>query len=127
MSGAMGARSLAITGDSVCPYCGVGCRLRFEGDDSAGLRVRGVDGAPANRGRICAKGALLGPTIATPDRLTRPCLRVDRRTDFEPADWDSALRYTAEIFRHIINAHGPDAVAFYGSGQLDSETVYVVS
>ena len=33
-------------------------------------RVRGVADAPANLGRLCAKGALLGETIATPDRLT---------------------------------------------------------
>lgn len=118
---------MADLGEAVCPYCGVGCRLRFEGQAQTITRVRGVETAPANLGRMCAKGALLAPTIATPDRLTRPMLRLDRRGDFEATDWDSALRYTAEIFRNIVNTHGPDAVAFYGSGQLDTETVYVVS
>jgi ferredoxin-nitrate reductase len=32
-----------------------------------------------------------------------------------------------EIFADILHTHGPEAVAFYGSGQLDTETVYVIS
>ena len=39
--------------------------------------------------------------------------------------WEDALGWTAERFREIIDRHGPDAVAFYGSGQLDSEAVYM--
>lgn len=34
-------------------------------------------------------------------------------------DWNTALRDVAEIFTFILNAHGPQAIAFYGSGQLD--------
>src|ERR1051326_1885144 len=106
--------------ESICPYCGVGCRLRLDGS-----KVRGVEDAPANRGRICAKGLLLTQTIDTPDRLTRPMIRRDRRDNFLPVDWDIALRYAAECFVNILHTHGPDAVAFYGSGQLDSETAYL--
>ena len=43
-------------GESICPYCGVGCRLRVDGVAGTPLRVRGVQDAPANLGRICAKG-----------------------------------------------------------------------
>ena len=35
------------------------------------------------------------------------------------------MNHLAARFRAIIAEHGPDAVAFYGSGQLDSEAVYV--
>ena len=38
--------------------------------------------------------------------------------------WSDALGWTAGRFREIIERHGPDAVAFYGSGQLDTESVY---
>jgi ferredoxin-nitrate reductase len=118
---------LAELGESVCPYCGVGCRLRFEGTQRQVERVRGVEAAAANLGRLCAKGAQLGPTIHTADRLTRPQLRLSRYDEFRAADWDTALRHVAERFTDILHAYGPDAVAFYGSGQLDTETVYVVS
>lgn len=116
-----------ILGESICPYCGVGCRLQFEGNAGAVLRVRGVEMAAANRGGLCAKGAQLGPTIATPDRLAHPHLRLSRHDSFQRVDWNMALRYVGEIFTNIINMHGPEAVAFYGSGQLDTETVYLVT
>jgi ferredoxin-nitrate reductase len=118
---------LAVLGESICPYCGVGCRLRIEGTRGCVTRIRGVETAAANRGGICAKGAQLGPTIDTPDRLKRPLLRLSRWSDFQPTDWDTALGYVAEIFTNILHSQGPEAVAFYGSGQLDTETVYTVT
>jgi ferredoxin-nitrate reductase len=117
-----------VSGETICPYCGVGCRLAVEGEAgrySLDLKIRGVADAPANRGLVCAKGVLLGETIATPDRLTQPMIRGSRHEPFRPAHWDQAIRSVAQRFRQIIDAHGPDAVAFYGSGQLDTEAAYV--
>jgi ferredoxin-nitrate reductase len=116
---------LSVLGESVCPYCGVGCRLRFDGTGADVTRVRGVESAAANLGGLCAKGAQLGPTINTPDRLLRPQVRLDRLDDFRPVSWDTAFAYLRECFTNVLHAHGPDAVAFYGSGQLDTETAYV--
>ena len=113
-------------GETICPYCGVGCRLAFEGENGRVLRVRGVQTAAANLGGICAKGAQLGPTIHTPDRLSRPQLRLSRQDGFRAVDWTTAFRYIREIFTNILNAHGPEAIGFYGSGQLDTETVYLI-
>jgi ferredoxin-nitrate reductase len=89
-------------------------------------RIRGVETAAANLGKICAKGALLGPTVATQDRAVYPLVRSSRQTPFERANWDAALDRVAQQFRAIIDRHGPEAVAFYGSGQLDSETSYLI-
>jgi ferredoxin-nitrate reductase len=117
--------ALPQLGESICPYCGVGCRLRFEGAPGGALRVRGVESAAANLGRLCAKAAQLGPTIHTPDRLTRPLIRRSRRDEFTPVDWDTALAHLADRFTDILLERGPEAVAFYGSGQLDTEAVYL--
>src|SRR4051794_40069291 len=116
---------LALLGETVCPYCGVGCRLRVEGDGDGITRVRGVESAPANHGRLCAKGALLGPTVHTPDRARYPLLRRTRTEPLARATWDEALDFVAGRFRRVIAGHGPDAVAFYGSGQLDTEAAYL--
>jgi ferredoxin-nitrate reductase len=89
------------------------------------MRVRGVEEAAANRGGLCAKGAQLGPTINTPDRLLRPQLRLDRNDAFRPVPWGTAFAYLRECFTNILHTHGPEAIAFYGSGQLDTEAVYV--
>jgi ferredoxin-nitrate reductase len=105
----------------------VGCRLRFEGTGTRISRIRGVEDAAANLGGLCAKGAQLGPTISTPDRLTRPQIRLSRHDDFQAADWDTALAYMGECFTNIIHTHGAEAVAFYGSGQLDTETAYLAA
>src|SRR6266849_4579230 len=118
--------NLEVLGESICPYCGVGCRLRFEGQGNQVLRVRGVESAAANLGGICAKGAQLGPTIDTEDRLRRPQLRPGRHADFRTVDWDTALGHVALKLSDILRAHGPEAIAFYGSGQLDTETVYLI-
>ena len=37
------------------------------------------------------------------------------------------MTYLANRFRAIIDAHGPEAVAFYGSGQLTTEEYYVAN
>src|SRR5207244_5434509 len=50
-----------------------------------------------------------------------------RHDSFRPTDWNTALHYVAEIFTNLLHTYGPEAVAFYGSGQLDTETVYVIS
>ena len=112
-------------GQAICPYCGVGCRLLMESANGELIRVTGVADAPANLGGICAKGATLPEVIHTPDRLMQPHVRPARGKELRPMRWADALGWTAARFREIIDRHGPDAVAFYGSGQLDSEASYL--
>src|SRR5437588_3688362 len=118
-------RHQTTKGEAICPYCGVGCRLRMESAGGELLRVKGVADAPANLGGICAKGATLPEVIHTPDRLVQPHVRPARGEELRPVTWADALGWTAARFREIIDRHGPDAVAFYGSGQLDSEAGYL--
>src|SRR5258708_17472198 len=119
------AHDLEILGESICPYCGVGCRLRVEGSPNHPERVRGVDDAPANLGRLCAKGALVGERVHSPDRLIHPQVVSSREDSFRPTDWQTAFRTVAERLLDIRKKHGPDAIGFYGSGQLDSEAAFV--
>ena len=114
----------ATYGESICPYCGVGCRLWAEIGYGNVLRVKGAADAPANRGAICAKGATLDQTVAAFDRLAQPLLRKSRQQELVPLSWDAALDTLSRRLAHIIHEHGPDSVAFYGSGQLDSAAVY---
>src|SRR5262245_43985399 len=53
----------------------------------------------------------------------RPC----QDGSFRRASWQQALDYLARRFHQIIDDHGPDAVAFYGSGQLTTEEYYVAN
>jgi ferredoxin-nitrate reductase len=118
---------LPVLGESVCPYCGVGCRLRVEGRQGRPERIRAVEDAAANLGRMCAKGALLAETVHTSDRLLHPQVRFDRRDLFRPTNWDQALCHINECLQYIRNAFGPESIAFYGSGQLDTEAAYLAT
>lgn len=113
----------ATYGESICPYCGVGCRLWAEVAYGRVLRVKGAE-APANRGGICAKGATLEQTIEAPDRLLHPMVRRRRSDQWQGVTWDVATSYVARKIAETIQQHGPDSVGFYGSGQLDSQAVY---
>jgi len=115
----------ATCGEAICPYCGVGCRLWAEAAYGTVLRVKGVADCAANLGRICAKGVLLPSVLNPPDRLTQPQFRARRSDDFQPTTWPKALQFAAARLHHILNAQGPAAIAFYGSGQLDTEAAYL--
>lgn len=108
-----------------CPYCGVGCGLEVEFAGTRPVKVRGDALHPANFGEICAKAAHLLPTIRPPGRALHPLLRKSRGEPLKRATWGSALSHIADRFNQIIERHGPDAVAFYGSGQLLTEDYYV--
>jgi len=112
---------------TMCPYCGVGCGLLVEVRGGAVTRVKGDPDHPANFGDVCAKAVHLPPVLRTPDRLLHPELRTRRDRERERVPWAAALRHTAERLREIVAAHGPDAVAVYGSGQLLTEEYYLAS
>jgi assimilatory nitrate reductase catalytic subunit len=116
---------------TTCPYCGVGCGV-LAARDGDGVSVRGDPQHPANYGRLCVKGAALGETVGLEGRLLRPMLRRGRdsgaATDsWRATDWSQALDTVAQRFASVIREHGPDAVAFYVSGQLLTEDYYVAN
>jgi len=85
------------------------------------ISVKGDELHPANLGRLCSKGSALAETIEHPDRLLYPEVNDER------VDWDTATTAVAEKFQQVIAEHGPEAVAFYVSGQLLTEDYYVAN
>jgi len=110
-----------------CPYCGVGCGLLADVQDGRLAAVRGDPLHPANRGRTCRKPLELPFAVHAPDRATVPLWREDRDARLQPTTWDGALATLATRLQAIIAADGPDAVAFYISGQLLTEDYYAVN
>ena len=105
---------------TTCPYCGVGCGVLVR-TGPGGVAVSGDPAHPANRGRLCSKGAALDEAASLEGRLLHPL--VDGRR----AGWEEALERVAEGLRRVIRRHGPEAVAFYLSGQLLTEDYYVAN
>src|SRR3569623_2341683 len=115
----LGARMAAVR--TTYPYCGVGCGVLATPGVGYDVVIQGDDQHPANFGRLCSKGSALGETVDLDGRLLHPQINGAR------ASWDAALAHVAAGFRRIIEHHGPEAVAFYVSGQLLSEDYYVAN
>ncbi|MFL5118523.1 MAG: molybdopterin-dependent oxidoreductase, partial [Microvirga sp.] len=115
------AEPLAAAVRTTCPYCGVGCGVIARPDGRAGAAIEGDPEHPSNFGRLCSKGSALGETLGLDGRLLHPMI------DGRRASWHAALAVAAEGFTRIADEHGPDAVAFYLSGQLLTEDYYVAN
>ena len=122
--------------DSVCPYCGVGCQIRFKVKDNRIRYVEGIDG-PANENRLCVKGRFGFDYIEHPHRLTKPLIRradapakglnVDPgnlMTHFREASWDEALDVAAGGLAKLRDQKG-SYVAGFGSAKCSNEEAYL--
>ncbi|MFO1318710.1 MAG: molybdopterin-dependent oxidoreductase [Burkholderiales bacterium] len=110
---------------STCPYCGVGCGVLIEHDGGRITGVRGDPAHPANAGRLCTKGSTLHLSARPELRVLHPELRANKSDVRCRVSWVDALEAAAGKFAAVIREHGPDAVAFYVSGQLLTEDYYV--
>jgi formate dehydrogenase major subunit len=75
--------------DSICPYCGVGCALKFHVDRPANRIVfaEGRD-SPASQRRLCVKGRYGWDYARHPQRLTVPLIRRDTHYPKGPLSGD---------------------------------------
>ncbi|MGF6755674.1 molybdopterin-dependent oxidoreductase [Paraburkholderia sp. GAS42] len=111
---------------STCCYCGVGCGVLIEAENGRITGVQGDPDHPANFGRLCTKGMSLALTAQSETgRAKVPEMRLRRDAPRQQVEWSVALDTVAARFTDVIQQHGPDAVAFYVSGQLLTEDYYV--
>jgi assimilatory nitrate reductase catalytic subunit len=106
---------------TTCPYCGVGCGVLAWRDTDGRVQVKGDPEHPSNFGRLCSKGSALHETVDLGGRLLYPQMHGER------VSWDTALTAVAAGFAQVLAEHGPEAIAFYGSGQLLTEDYYVAN
>lgn len=121
------AERTSRTIQTVCPYCGVGCGLALRVEENHVVKVNGDTTHPANRGRLCAKGLTCAEALTAPGRLDAAFARADRAQPFSRTETTAAITLVAQRLRRIIDRHGPDAVAFYVSGQMSLEAQYLVN
>ncbi len=111
---------------TTCPYCGVGCGVLATPGENGVVTVAGDPAHPANLGRLCSKGSALGETLGLGSRVLHP-MRRNAAGGYDQVSWDVALDAVAAGLQAIIDRDGPDAVAFYLSGQLLTEDYYVAN
>ncbi len=123
--------------ESVCPFCGVGCKVSLKVKDGKVKYVEGLNG-PANEGRLCVKGRFGFDYIHHSHRLTKPLIRRDDapakglnvdpnnwQEFFREAEWGEALELAAKGFTGLRDAHGGKAVAGFGSAKCTNEEAYL--
>ncbi|MGJ0514712.1 MAG: formate dehydrogenase subunit alpha [Methylomicrobium sp.] len=125
------------TVDSTCPYCGVGCLIRYHVKDNKILYTEGRDGF-TNHFRLCVKGRYGFNYIDNPLRLTKPLIRregVAKTTElldpndlhkvFREASWEEALDFAAGGLKKIRDEKGKKALAGLGSAKGSNEEAYL--
>jgi len=125
------------TVDSTCPYCGVGCLIKYHVKDDKILYTEGRDG-DTNHFRLCVKGRYGFNYIHNPLRLTKPLIRregVAKTTElldpndldsvFREASWEEALDFAAGGLKKIRDTQGKKALAGLGSAKGSNEEAYL--
>ncbi|MDE2966159.1 MAG: nitrate reductase [Chloroflexota bacterium] len=110
---------------SICCYCGVGCGVKVQTRNGVVSAVRGDEDHPVNRGKLCAKGALLPDIFVEEARLLYPHVGDVKGSEPRRTSWDEAIERAAGAIRRAVDEFGPDSVMMYGSGQLVTEDYYL--
>ncbi|MGW5376386.1 molybdopterin oxidoreductase family protein [Nocardia sp. NPDC003999] len=92
--------------------------------DGGIVGVRGRAGDRVNHGRLGPKDLFGWQANASPDRLTRPLIRVGGR--LVETDWDTAMNRVVRRSKELLAEQGPSALGFYTSGQLFLEEYYTL-
>ncbi|MDS1838086.1 formate dehydrogenase subunit alpha [Vibrio vulnificus] len=118
-----GRETLLKKVDTICTYCGVGCKLTMHVDEAAN-QIRYVEGAhsPVNEGMLCVKGRYGFDFVASEERLTTPLIRKDGW--LQPASWQEAIRLIADKFSTIKQDFGGRALAGFSSAKTTNEDNY---
>ncbi|SDW73514.1 NAD-dependent formate dehydrogenase catalytic subunit /NAD-dependent formate dehydrogenase iron-sulfur protein [Ruegeria halocynthiae] len=122
--------------ESVCPFCGVGCKVSLKVKEGKVKYVEGING-PANEGRLCVKGRFGFDYIHHPHRLTKPLIRREDApakglnvdpgnlsTHFREATWEEAMDLAATKLK-ALREDDPRNVAGFGSAKCTNEEAYL--
>ncbi len=109
--------------DTICTYCGDGCRITIQTKGNELIEVNSSQGAGRNNGDLCPRG-FFGYHVSThPDRLTRPLVRREGR--LVEATWEEALEYVADRCMTLKLTHGAQAFAGLIGSRCTNEDLYV--
>jgi len=133
--------------DTICPYCGCGCNLTLVVRKNEVIRVTSKTDT-INEGWLCPKGSFAYGFIHSPERLTKPLIRVapkERSTFnvqqtnppippllkggegglFREASWDEALDFISKRVKEIKEKYGPDSIGGLSSARCTNEENYL--
>jgi anaerobic selenocysteine-containing dehydrogenase len=108
------------TTTAVCGFCSTGCGLEIHLKNGEAVGLSPARDYSVNFGMACPKGWEALTPLAAKDRALYPMLRNERGV-LTRVSWDAALEAFVRRFRAITEKHGPDSVAWLGTGQIPTE------
>jgi predicted molibdopterin-dependent oxidoreductase YjgC len=108
---------------SVCSYCGTGCGVLFEVVNGKIKKTLPLKSHPVNQGKLCIKGWNLHEHVNSFMRLKAPMVRENGR--LKKTTWQEAIQTTADRFKKIAEAHGPDSIGVLVSAKVTNEENYL--
>jgi assimilatory nitrate reductase catalytic subunit len=99
----------------VCGFCSTGCSLDVHMRDGRAVTITPTVDYPVNAGMACPKGWEALTPLRARDRATTPLVGG------QPASWEDAIEALVAGFKAIAAKHGPQALAFLGTGQMPTE------
>jgi formate dehydrogenase major subunit len=106
---------------SICTYCGCGCRLSFYIEKERIFKVMPDRTDPVSQGKPCIKGLTLNEVIAK-DRILKPLIRKDKKSDFKEVGWDEAVKFIYNNTKDLA----PEEIFFAPSGKITNEDNWVM-
>jgi anaerobic selenocysteine-containing dehydrogenase len=120
-----------VTPDQVDEWVPTASILHSNGDaldiavkDGGIVGVRGRADSRVNHGRLGPKDLFGWQANRSPDRLTRPLIRIDG--ELVETDWDTAMQAMVDRSNELLDEQGPSAFGIYTSGQLFLEEYYAL-
>ncbi|MFQ5647186.1 MAG: molybdopterin-dependent oxidoreductase, partial [bacterium] len=109
--------------ETVCNFCGCGCKLILRCKDNVLVKVRTDLEKEPNKGRLCVRGHFGFDFVNHPDRIRKPMIKKDGK--FDEVSWEEAFDYTAKKLKQLKKKFGGKALAGIGSVGVTNEDNYL--
>ncbi|HQR23540.1 MAG TPA: formate dehydrogenase subunit alpha, partial [Steroidobacteraceae bacterium] len=122
IKGALATRAVTTT----CGYCGVGCSLVAELNDTGIVRMVPDRTGAANHGHACVKGRFAYGYATHPDRALKPMIRARITDPWREVTWDEAIAHAARELKRIQSSYGAASVGGITSSRCTNEETFLV-
>ncbi len=117
-----GHRLPDATTTMTCGFCATGCGLNVHLDKNAhAIGLTPATQYPVNSGMACPKGWEALTPLSASNRASQPLWKPTRNAEAQSVEWNTALQTFCDRFKDIQQKHGPESIAFLGTGQICSE------
>ncbi len=107
--------------ETICPYCGCGCKLKYIVQKGKIIKAEPVKNDPVSMGRPCIKG-LTSFEPLTMERLKYPMIRKHKTAPLRKVSWKQAYKFIKEKTKNLKESD----IFFTGSGEFTNEDNYVM-